>query len=141
MKIHFSIENKNIADFLLALQYAGANSPQKDSLGFIQDIIKQIKVGLIIRRKTIEKLKNAIEKYTDGSPILITSDFRTQLGLSGDFINDDRGLIAMLNNVLTSIQEKYKPGSNINLINKNTLDDVRTIDDLINIIITNYEKS
>ena len=141
MKIYFSIEHQDNKEFLNALEYAAANSPQKDSLGFLQDIIKQVKLETIIPGIVFVNLKKALERYTDGNPVLINSVFRTQIGLSGDFINDDRGLIAVLNNVLKSMQEEYKPGSNVNLINKSRLDYARTIDDLVNIIISNYAKS
>ena len=145
MKIYFSIEHQDNKEFLNALEYAAANSPQKDSLGFLQDIIKQVKLETIIPGIVFVNLKKALERYTDGNPVLINSVFRTgfkRVGYScSDFINDDRGLIAVLNNVLKSMQEEYKPGSNVNLINKSRLDYARTIDDLVNIIISNYAKS
>jgi hypothetical protein len=141
MKIQFNIDDKNIEAFINALEFAVSNSPQNGSLEFIREIIRQITVKTIIQDIVFVKLEGSLERYTDGSTISITSKFRTELGLSGDFISDDHGLIVILNNVLKLILEENKPGANMSVIKKSSMDDTVTIKDLVNLIIFNYEKS
>ncbi len=141
MKIEFDIEKKDLTILVKALEFAASKVNDENSFNTIQKVIQEIKEdvknGVIILRKLKEELK----KYTDGSSILETSNFRTQLGISNVFISSNNGLIALMNYILKSLVTYYKPNAKIDYIKKDKIDDAKTIKDLVNLISNNYESS
>ncbi|GAA3623041.1 hypothetical protein [Flavivirga jejuensis] len=141
MKIEFEITKSDAKIIVKALEYAASKAGNQSSVNAIQNAIQEIKEDIQNGIRVLKKLKSELKGYTDGSPILETSKFRTQLGLSNAFIKSDNGLIALMNYILKSFVSFYKPGVKPDFIKKTKIDDAKTIKDLINLIINNYESS
>lgn len=141
MKIEFDIEKKDLTILVKALEFAASKVNNESSFNTLQMVIQEIKEDVNNGVMVFNKLKDDLKTYTDGSPILKLSDFRTQLGISKVFINSNNGLIALLNYILKSLVNFHKPYANPNKIKKSEIGDSKTIEDLTNLIINNYESS
>lgn len=141
MKIEFDIEKKDLKILVKALEFAASKVNDENSFNTIQKVIQEIKEDVKNGVVILKKLKEELKKYTDGSPILESSNFRTQLGISNVFINSNNGLIALMNYILKSLVRYYKPNAKPDYIKKDKIDDAKTIKDLVNQIANNYESS
>lgn len=141
MKIQLEIDDKDLAMLIDALKCASSKADDEPSFNAVKKVITGIKSNINIAVAAFNELKGKLAPFTDGSPVLLTSDFRTQLGIPEGFIKSDTGLIVILNYVLKFLIANYKPEAKPNLIKKAKIDDARTIQDLVNIILANYESS
>jgi len=141
MKIEFDIEKNDLTIIVKSLEFAASKVNNEHSFNTIQKVIQEIKEDVKNGIMVFNKLREELSKYSDGSPILETSNFRTQLGISNVFINSNNGLIALLNYTLKSLVTYYKPTANPDYIKKSKIGDAKTIRDLTNLIVNNYESS
>jgi hypothetical protein len=141
MKIEFDIEKKDLKVLVNALEFAASRVSDENSFNTIQKVINEIKEDVKNGVAIFTRFRDELKKYTDGSPILETSNFRTQLGISAVFIKSDNGLIALMNYILKSFVLELKPNAKPDYIKKDKIDDTKTIKDLVNLICKNYESS
>lgn len=93
------------------------------------------------KASTFQELKEQLAEFTDGSAILMTSNFRSHLGISGDFIESDTGMIAILNFIAKKNVNADKPGVTPKEIEIDELDDAVKIEDLVELIVDAYDAS
>jgi hypothetical protein len=141
MIIEFDIDEKDLAVLVNALEFAASRVSDEHSFSTIQKVISEIKEDVKNGVAIFIRLRDELKKYTDGSTILETSNFRTQLGISAVFIKSDKGLIAVMNYILTDFVLKLKPNAKPDYIEKEKIDDAKTIKDIVNLICNNYESS
>jgi len=141
MKIEFDIDKKDAHVLINALEFAASKAPNLESFEAIQKVIQEIREDIKNGIVVFQELKKQLEPYTDKSPILLSSNFRTQLGISSIFISSNNGLIAVLNQILKTFVALNKPSSSPDWIEKSKIDDAITIEDLVKLILNNYESS
>jgi hypothetical protein len=141
MRIQLEIDEKDLALLVNAFISASSNQKNDHPVSIIQKAIRGITDIIDIGAAAFAELEDKLAPYTDGSPVLPASDFRTQLGISDVFIKSDTGLIMVLNYVLKFLVNTYKNGAKPVLIKKDKIDEARTMQDLVNLITANYEKS
>lgn len=141
MKIEFEIDENEASILIDALQFAASQSNDQATFEAIQKVIQDIQEDLKNGVLIFEELKRLIKPYTDGSAILKTSSFRTQLGLSQVFIESSQGLIYILNYILNALVALHEPGTSVKNITMQELSKAKKIKDLIDLIQSNYEDS
>jgi hypothetical protein len=139
MKIEFEVEEKYAPVLIDLLEFAAAKAPDTRTFDTIHKIIQELRDDIKNGIEAFQELKKRLAPFTDNSPILLTSDFRSHLGISNVFISSDEGLIKLLNYLLTFLIKLHKPNSTISFIEKTAIDDTNTIDDLVKLILKNYE--
>src|SRR5687768_15531465 len=100
MKIRFEIAEKDATVLVQALQQAASRTTEPQSFDAIQLLIEEIKNDLKNGVEVFQQLSSRLAIYTDGSTILLSSNFRTDLGISNVFITSTHGLIRLLNQIL-----------------------------------------
>ena len=142
MKIEFEIDDKDLTVLLQALESAASNpATTRASFDAIQKLLNEIRQDVVNGSDIFMELKTRLAPFTNGSPILMKSNFRTHLGISSNFIESDTGLINLLNFILKKNVNANKPGATPKEIEIDALDDAVTIEDLVKLIVDAYVAS
>jgi hypothetical protein len=141
MKIQFDIEEKDIPVLIQSLEFAASRAINQKTFEALQKVIREVKDDTVNGVEIFDELKARLTPFTDGSAINLTSNFKTHLGISRVFLESAEGLISMLNQILRRVVSLKKPGVSPVLIKQSALGSASFIEDLVKLIIDNYEAS
>jgi hypothetical protein len=141
MKIQFEIDDGDVAILVDALDRAALQATTPRSFDSLQRVIALIREDVQNGVEALQLVKQNLALYTDGSPILSQSNFRTDLGISGAFIQSSHGLIRLLNQVLAILVAQHKPGVGPAWIKASAIATLFTVQELVNLILENYDAS
>jgi hypothetical protein len=134
MKIQFEIAEKDASVLVDALEQAASRTADPQSFDAIQMLIEEVKNDLRNGVEVFRRLSNGLSIYTDGSPIRLSSNFRTHLGISNVYITSSHGLIRLLNHILATCAAVAHPGPPVVPIAPSAIASAVTIEDLVKLI-------
>jgi hypothetical protein len=141
MKIEFEIEDSDLAVLLQALESAAASAANRTSFDALQRLVNEIRQDITNGTDVFLELKTRLTSFTNGSPILPKSNFRTHLGMSLDFIESENGLLHLLNWILDRLVRANKPRATTKLIESDDIEGAFIVQDLVKLITDNYVAS
>jgi hypothetical protein len=141
MRIEFDIKDEDAATLLEALEFAAARAASPTSFQKIQTLINEIRSDITNGAEIFFDIKERLKNYTNGSIIGLDSNFRTQLGISLNFVESSEGLLYVLNWILEKNVRMKKPTAATKKIKLKEIHDLTQIKDLVELITDHYDKS
>jgi len=141
MKTKLTFDISELHDLIDILESLTDKFTDEKSVSTINKIIKIASMSRDIFDEAFIEIQKLLFESTDGSPINLNSNFRNDLGISEEFIESPAGLVTILNRVLRSLLNTHKPNSKIIRIKLDAINEAGTIEDLITLIVDNYEIS